>query len=90
LPSAVGSYRQFQRAYPRDGVRLVARVERRSVHALEARVDIFDRTGRPVARLDRCECVLDGSLQAAFARNQLDREPCRNFLALTFFCRLPA
>jgi len=76
LPSAVGSYRQFQRAYPRDGVRLVARVERRSVHALEARVDIIDRTGRPVARLDRCECVLDGSLQAAFARNQLDREPC--------------
>ncbi len=71
LPSAVGSYRQFRRAFPHNGLRLLARVTRSTPSSVEAEVDLVALDGKPVARMERCECVLDESLEAAFGRNQI-------------------
>jgi hypothetical protein len=71
LPTRIARYRQFRRQFPRDGARVTARVERQSEHAAEATIEVCDRAGSLVARIEGYECVLDASLSTAFARNQL-------------------
>jgi acyl transferase domain-containing protein/NAD(P)-dependent dehydrogenase (short-subunit alcohol dehydrogenase family) len=69
LPTFVGRYRQFRRAFPADGVRVVARITDASPHRARADVDFLDARGQPVARIEDYECVIDASLKAAFRRN---------------------
>ena len=70
LPTFVGSYRQFRRAFPAEGVRVVARVTESGPHKARADVDFLDSRGQPVARIEDYECVIDASLKAAFRRNR--------------------
>ena len=70
LPTYVGRYRQFRRAFPAEGVRVVARVTEAGAHKARADVDFLDDRGQPVARIEDYECVIDASLKAAFRRNR--------------------
>ena len=70
LPTFVGRYRQFRRAFPAEGVRVVARVTEAGPHKARADVDFLDDRGQPVARIEDYECVIDASLKAAFRRNR--------------------
>jgi acyl transferase domain-containing protein/NAD(P)-dependent dehydrogenase (short-subunit alcohol dehydrogenase family)/acyl carrier protein len=69
LPTFIGRYRQFRRAFPSEGVRVVARITEASPHKARADVDFLDKRGEPVARIEDYECVIDASLKAAFRRN---------------------
>jgi hypothetical protein len=71
LPVYLGAYRQYRRAFPREGVRLVARVTRSSPGRALADVDVLDAEGALVARLEDYECVIDPSLAEAFRQNRL-------------------
>jgi hypothetical protein len=72
LPCFAGRYRQFQEAFPREGVQVVIRVTSESAHGASADMEFLDRhTGKLVARLEDYECVIDPSLKQAFQRNQL-------------------
>ena len=74
LPCFAGRYRQFQEAFPREGVQVVIRVTSESAHGASADMEFLDRnTGKLVARLEGYECVIDPSLKQAFQRNQLPR-----------------
>jgi hypothetical protein len=66
----VGSYRQFRRAFPAGGVRVVARVIEAGAHKARADVDFLDEAGALVARIEDYECVIDASLQSAFRRER--------------------
>ncbi len=70
LPTFVGRYRQFRRAFPAEGVRVVARVTEAGPHRARADVDFLDGRGEPVARIEDYECVIDASLRSAFRRNR--------------------
>jgi acyl carrier protein len=71
LPTRVGRYRQFRRAFPAEGVRVVARVLEASPHRARADVDFVDGSGHLVARIEDYECVIDASLASAFRRNRV-------------------
>jgi hypothetical protein len=70
LPSGAGQYRQYVRAFPRDGVRIVARITSRSEHRAIADLDFVSSAGKLVARMTDYECVIDASLNQAFRLNQ--------------------
>ncbi len=71
LPTGIGSYRQFRRAFPSEGVRVVAAIKTASDTRVVADIEFLDGHGELVARLDEYECVVDASLNLAFRRNQL-------------------
>ena len=71
LPTGFGSFRLFRRAFPKDGVRVLARIVKAGRHAATADVEFRDRQGRLVALLERGEFVLDATLEDAFRRNRL-------------------
>jgi acyl transferase domain-containing protein/acyl carrier protein len=71
LPTAMGHYRQFRRAFPPGGVKIVAQIRHASETRATADVEFLDAQGAVVARLDGYECVIDCSLNEAFRRNQL-------------------
>ncbi len=74
LPTGFLEFRQFRRSFPRDGVRIVARITSRSTHAAGADLEFLDREGKLVARLRGFRGVLDASLDHAFRRNRLAEE----------------
>ncbi|WP_210405637.1 type I polyketide synthase [Paludisphaera borealis] len=71
LPTAIGSYRQFRRRFPDDGVRVVATVRQSSDRRAVADVEFLDSRDELVARMESYECVIDASLNLAFRRNRL-------------------
>ncbi len=73
LPTAIGGYRQFRRAFPAEGVRIVAEIRQASDARAVADIEFLDAHGELVARFDSYECVVDASLNQAFRRNQLGR-----------------
>ncbi|WP_223913392.1 type I polyketide synthase [Geobacter sp. AOG1] len=75
LPCYAGRYRQFQEAFPEEGVQVVIRVTAEREHGATADMEFLDRhSGKLVARLEGYECVIDPSLERAFQRNQLSQE----------------
>jgi len=74
LPTFVGRYRQFQRSFPRDGVRIVAAVKQQGRQQVRADIAFVDRAGRVVARMDDYEAVIDASLAPCFRRNRLAQD----------------
>jgi NAD(P)-dependent dehydrogenase (short-subunit alcohol dehydrogenase family) len=75
LPCRLTSYRQYQRAFPPGGVRVVARVTRASDLRAIADIDYLDDQGRLVARLQGYECAIDPGLRRAFGRSPLAAAP---------------
>ena len=71
LPTAIGGYRQFRRAFPAEGVRVVAEIRQASDTRAVADIEFLDASGELVARLGAYECVVDASLNQAFRRNQM-------------------
>ncbi|MBY0525899.1 MAG: SDR family NAD(P)-dependent oxidoreductase, partial [Gemmataceae bacterium] len=71
LPCFVGRYRQFQRAFPRAGTRIIAAVTHHGPQQVRADVTFLDRSGQVIAKMDECEAVIDGALQQRFRRNRL-------------------
>jgi acyl transferase domain-containing protein/NAD(P)-dependent dehydrogenase (short-subunit alcohol dehydrogenase family) len=71
LPTSVGRYRQYRRSFPAAGVRVVARVSKKSEHRALADIDFQDGDGNVIARMTDYECVIDASLNQAFRGNQL-------------------
>jgi NAD(P)-dependent dehydrogenase (short-subunit alcohol dehydrogenase family) len=74
LPCAAGRYRQFVRSFPREEVRVAARITRDAGQRIVADIWFLDKSGAAVARMSDYECVIDPALTAAFRRNQLTRE----------------
>ncbi len=71
LPTAVGAYHQFRRAFPDEGVRVLAAVRQHDGHRAVVDIDFLDSHANPVARIESYECVIDASLNQAFRRNRL-------------------
>jgi NAD(P)-dependent dehydrogenase (short-subunit alcohol dehydrogenase family) len=68
LPCFTQRYRQYRRAFPAGGSRVVVEVTRDgSLHAL-ADLDFLDADGQVVARLEGHESVIDPALARAFRR----------------------
>jgi NAD(P)-dependent dehydrogenase (short-subunit alcohol dehydrogenase family) len=68
LPCFTRRYRQYRRAFPPDGTRVVVEVTRDGeLHAL-ADLDFLDSDGQVVARLEGHESVIDPALARAFRR----------------------
>jgi len=79
LPTALGSYRQFRRRFPDDGVRVVATIRKSTDLKTVADVEFLDARGELVARIESYECVVNAALDRAFRRNRLEpREAAAN------------
>lgn len=74
LPTSAGRYRQFRRAFPTNGVRIAARINREGPASVHADIWFLDAEGKAVAELLDYECIRDGSLARAFRRNHLPSE----------------
>ncbi len=74
LPTRIGRYRQFQQRLPRAGVSIISEIVSASEGTARANIEFLDEGQQVIARLDEYECVIDESLNAAFARNTLDKQ----------------
>ncbi len=74
LPCFVGRYRQFRRAFPREGVRVAARVKRHDRQHAFADITFLDKAGQMIAVMEDYECILDAALQQRFRHNRLAAE----------------
>ncbi len=74
LPTSVRSYRQMRRSMPAAGMQVLARITAHREHTAEASIEFLDRDGALVARIEGYECVIDASLEAAFAQNELTQQ----------------
>ncbi len=72
LPCSIAKYRQYRRAFPREGVRIVVQITHTTAHAIRCDIEFVDGQGLLVARMDGCESVADPLLKAAFQKRQLD------------------
>jgi len=71
LPTRIGSYRQYERNFPKQGTEITIQVTSSSSHEVKANIEFLDPVGKLIARIDGYECVMDASLNEAFKRNQL-------------------
>jgi hypothetical protein len=71
LPTYLGRYRQFRRAFPAGPVRIAARVTQAREHRALADIEFLDTDGQLIARIEDYECTIDASLNQAFRRNRL-------------------
>jgi acyl transferase domain-containing protein/NAD(P)-dependent dehydrogenase (short-subunit alcohol dehydrogenase family) len=74
LPCFVKGYRQYQRSFPKDEVRVVVTITSHGASKALADMAFIDSQGKPVASLTGYECVIDPSLTQAFRRNRLGQE----------------
>jgi acyl transferase domain-containing protein/acyl carrier protein len=66
LPCAIHDYRQYRRAFPAEGARIVAHVRRVTEGGAVADIDYCDTAGAVIARVHGYECVIDPGLERAF------------------------
>jgi len=71
LPTAIKSYRQYQRNFPKEGTQILIRVNEHTKLRAEASIEFLDNSGGLVARIEGYECVTDVSLNDAFKKNEL-------------------
>ena len=71
LPTAIGEYKQFQKTFPKDDCKININVIEHSEHRALATIEFIDQNDQLIARMDNYECVVDGSLEEAFAKNKL-------------------
>ena len=71
LPTAISSYRQYQRSFPKAGTRIVIRVNGHTDHRAKAQIEFLDQHNKLIARIKGYECVSDTSLSKAFNHNEL-------------------
>jgi acyl transferase domain-containing protein/predicted hotdog family 3-hydroxylacyl-ACP dehydratase len=66
LPTGFESYRQYRAAFPKEGVRIAARILETAAGRAKADIEFLDGKGGLVAVLRGYQCVLDASLAEAF------------------------
>ena len=71
LPTAIGEYKQFQKSFPKEGCKININVINHSEHRAIATIEFMDQDNQLIARIDNYECVIDASLEEAFAKNTL-------------------
>lgn len=71
LPTAIGSYRQYQRSFPKEGVSVVIKVIEQSQYKAIASIEFLDSDNKVIALIDNYECVIDGSLKQSFKKNKI-------------------
>ena len=71
LPTAIGEYRQFHKTFPSDGCKININVTDHTEHRALANIEFIDQKEQLIARIDNYECVVDASLEEAFAKNKL-------------------
>jgi len=71
LPTAIGEYKQFQKSFPKEGCKININVIDHSEHRAIATIEFIDQNDQLIARIDNYECVIDASLEEAFAKNTL-------------------
>ena len=71
LPTSVASYRQYAKAFPAEQTKVVVRVVHAGEHSAEAAISFVDAAGKVIASMIGYECVMDATLKAAFATNEL-------------------
>ncbi len=71
LPTAIENYRQFKRAFPKQGVNIVINVTEQTEHRARVAIEFLDEQGEIIALMDGYECVRDGSLNEAFLKNKI-------------------
>src|SRR5262245_9965983 len=74
LPSFAGSYRQYRRTFPADGVTIALKVTRDQGSTARADIEFLDADGRLVSRMTDAEHVIDPSLNEAFRRGRATHE----------------
>jgi NAD(P)-dependent dehydrogenase (short-subunit alcohol dehydrogenase family)/acyl carrier protein len=70
LPSFIGRYRQFSKAFPADTIEVIARITRDESKFARADID-FLHNGQTIAQMQDYECIMEPSLNASFRKNQL-------------------
>jgi hypothetical protein len=71
LPTFIKKYRQFTRAFPKQGALVQCRVTKASTHRVSADIAFYDADETPLAMLTGYECVVDASLAPAFRARTL-------------------
>jgi len=71
LPTAIGEYKQFQKSFSKEGCKININVIDHSEHRAIATIEFIDKNDQLIARIDNYECVIDASLEEAFAKNKL-------------------
>ena len=74
LPTAIASYRQYKRSFPKDIVKINTIVNEYTEHRANAAIEFLDNKGELIALIDGYECVRDKSLESAFSKNSLNQE----------------
>jgi NAD(P)-dependent dehydrogenase (short-subunit alcohol dehydrogenase family)/acyl carrier protein len=74
LPCAIRRFRQFARAFPKEGTRVVIHVESAETALVTASLRFHDRHGALLAVAEGFECVIDNGLRDAFRLNRLSHE----------------
>ncbi|MGR3317251.1 MAG: SDR family NAD(P)-dependent oxidoreductase [Candidatus Anammoxibacter sp.] len=76
LPCFIGQYRQYKRALPTDGMRVVVHVKESNTNSAIADIDFIDNNGKCVAQIKDYESVISTSLNSSFQKNRLsDKMP---------------
>jgi hypothetical protein len=71
LPTGIAHYRQYARSFPQAGARICIRVSQAQGHSATAAMEFLNDAGGLVARMDGYQCVMDATLEKAFADNHL-------------------
>ena len=74
LPTAIQSYCQFQRSFPKNGARIIVGVTEHTSNRATATIEFLDSGNQLIAIMEAYECVRDGSLRNAFKANDLSLE----------------
>ena len=74
LPTAIASYRQYKRSFPKDSVKINTVVNEYTEHRANAAIEFLDNKGELIALIDGYECVRDKSLESAFSKNSLNQK----------------
>jgi Polyketide synthase dehydratase N-terminal domain len=70
LPCHVARYRQYRRAFPPDGARVVLNIAKATdLHAV-GDLDFLSADGQVIARMEGAESTFDPSLERVFRRNR--------------------
>ncbi|NNE38532.1 MAG: SDR family NAD(P)-dependent oxidoreductase, partial [Gammaproteobacteria bacterium] len=71
LPTGLNGYRQFNHASSTSEIEIRIEILSHNKHAIEATVEFVDNKDELIARIEKYECVVDGSLNSAFKNNRL-------------------
>jgi len=71
LPTRIGSYRQYERNFPKQGTQINIQITTSRNHEVKANIEFLDPASKLIARINGYECVMDASLNTAFRHNQL-------------------